>query len=40
MSRSRTPTQAMRAAAAKRKQTGLSYLAVYRASPLERISMI
>ncbi len=40
MSRSRTPTQATHADTAKRQQTGLSYLAVYRASPLERISMI
>ena len=40
MSRSRTRTQAVHAAAAKRQQTSLSYLAVYRASPLERISMI
>ena len=40
MSRSRTPTQAVPAAAGKRKRAGLSYLAVYRASPLERISMI
>ena len=40
MSRSRTPTQAVHAAAAKRPRAGLSYLAVYRASPLERISMI
>jgi len=40
MSRSRTSTQAVPAAAAKRQPEGLSYLAVYRASPLERISMI
>jgi putative toxin-antitoxin system antitoxin component (TIGR02293 family) len=40
MSRSRTPTQAVPAAGGKRKRAGLSYLAVYRASPLERISMI
>ena len=40
MSRSRTSTQAVPAAAAKRPPEGLSYLAVYRASPLERISMI
>ena len=38
MSRSRTPTQEV--PAAKRQRAGLSYLAVYRASPLERISMI
>ena len=40
MSRSRTPPQAMHAAPAKRQRAGLSYLAVYRASPFERISMI
>ena len=40
MSRSRTSAQAVPAAAAKRQPEGLSYLAVYRASPLERISMI
>ena len=40
MSRSRTSTQAVPAAAAKRQPEGLSNLAVYRASPLERISMI
>ena len=40
MSRSGTPTQTAHAAAATRKRAGLSYLAVYRASPLERISMI
>jgi putative toxin-antitoxin system antitoxin component (TIGR02293 family) len=40
MSRSRTPTQAVPAVAAKRQRARLSYLAVYRASPLERISMI
>ena len=40
MSRSRTTTQAVPAAPAKRHRAGLSYLAVYRASPLERISMI
>jgi putative toxin-antitoxin system antitoxin component (TIGR02293 family) len=38
MSRSRTPTQEV--PAAKRRRAGLSYLAVFRASPLERISMI
>jgi putative toxin-antitoxin system antitoxin component (TIGR02293 family) len=38
MSRSRTPTQEV--PAAKRQRAGLSYLAVYRASPLERINMI
>jgi putative toxin-antitoxin system antitoxin component (TIGR02293 family) len=40
MSRSRTPAQAAPVAAAKRQTAGLSYLAVYRASPFERISMI
>jgi putative toxin-antitoxin system antitoxin component (TIGR02293 family) len=40
MSRSKPPAQAVRAAAAKRQRAGLTYLAVYRASPLERISMI
>jgi putative toxin-antitoxin system antitoxin component (TIGR02293 family) len=40
MSRSRTPSQAVPAAAAKRQRAGFSYLAVYRASPLERIRMI
>jgi putative toxin-antitoxin system antitoxin component (TIGR02293 family) len=40
MSRSGTSTQALPAAAAKRRPEGLSYLAVYRASPLERIRMI
>jgi putative toxin-antitoxin system antitoxin component (TIGR02293 family) len=40
MSRSRTPAQAVHTAAAKRQRAGLTYLAVYRASPLERISMI
>ena len=40
MSRSRTSTQAVPAAAVKRQPERLSYLAVYRASPLERISMI
>ena len=40
MSRSRTPTQAVPAAATKRQPAEFSYLAVYRASPLERISMI
>ncbi len=40
MSRSRTPPQAVHAASGKRKRARLSYLAVYRASPLERISMI
>ena len=40
MSRLRIPAQAAHAATAKRQQTSLSYLAVYKASPLERISMI
>jgi putative toxin-antitoxin system antitoxin component (TIGR02293 family) len=40
MPRSRSPTQAGRAVAAKRQRARLSYLAAYRASPLERISMI
>jgi putative toxin-antitoxin system antitoxin component (TIGR02293 family) len=38
MSRSRSSTQAVHAA--KRQRAGLSYLAIYRATPLERISMI
>ena len=38
MSRQKTPTRVV--PAAKRHRAGLSYLAVYRASPLERISMI
>src|SRR3954453_9406803 len=40
MSRSRTRNQAAPTAAGKRKRAELSYLAVYRASPLERIAMI
>jgi putative toxin-antitoxin system antitoxin component (TIGR02293 family) len=40
MSPSRTPIQAVPAAPGKRNRPGLSYLAIYRASPLERISMI
>lgn len=40
MSRSKTPTQAVPVAATTRQPAGLSYLAVYRASPLERINMI
>jgi putative toxin-antitoxin system antitoxin component (TIGR02293 family) len=40
MSRSRTSTQAVPADAAKHRSESISYLAVYRASPLERISMI
>ena len=40
MSRSRTPNQTVPAAAGKRKRAALSYLAIYRASPLERIGMI
>jgi uncharacterized protein (DUF2384 family) len=40
MSRSRMSAQAIPAVAATRQPPGLSYLAVFRASPLERISMI
>ena len=40
MSRSKTPTKAVSTVVRKRTRAGLSYLAVYRASPLERISMI
>src|SRR4051794_29347075 len=40
MSRSRTSTRAVPVAEAKRQPAPLSYLAVYRASPLERIGMI
>ncbi|MDB5359613.1 MAG: hypothetical protein JWO51_910 [Rhodospirillales bacterium] len=40
MSRARAAIQADLAADAKRQTAGLSYMGVYRASPLERISMI
>ena len=40
MSRSRRSTPAVAVAAAQGQPPGLSYLAVFRASPLERISMI
>ena len=40
MSRSRTPTQAVPPPRPSASGQALSYLAVYRASPLERISMI
>ena len=40
MSRSRMSAEAAPAVAVTRQPPGLSYLAVFRASPLERISMI